>query len=194
VRSAAAETDRLVRLAEDLLLVARADRGRLSARLALLDPGAVLDDVVGRFECRAREAGRAIESTAQPGLELRADPARVEQALDNLVDNAFRHGHGRVRLSALEGDGGIELHVTDEGPGFPPDFLPHAFERFSRGDEARTRGGTGLGLAIVEAIARAHGGSAHARNLESTGADVWLSMPKRLNDADAPAPGRTGVG
>jgi two-component system, OmpR family, sensor kinase len=68
--------------------------------------------------------------------------------------------------------------VLDEGQGFPPAFLPHAFERFGRADEARTSGGAGLGLALVSAIAEAHGGSAHAVNQERGGADVWFSIPK----------------
>jgi signal transduction histidine kinase len=71
--------------------------------------------------------------------------------------------------------GRIEIHVTDEGPGFPPDFLPHAFERFRRADAARSGDGTGLGLAIVEAIAEAHGGAAGARNTHA-GADVWIDL------------------
>jgi heavy metal sensor kinase len=178
VRSAAEEADRLVRLAEDLLLAARADRGELPIRAASLDADAVLSEVAGRFERRAREDGRSVEAAGAPGLRVRADAARLGQALGNLVDNALRHGGGTVRLSADERGDEVEIHVTDEGPGFPPDFLPHAFERFSRRDEARGRGGTGLGLAIVEAIASAHGGSAHARNRERGGADVWVSLPK----------------
>ncbi len=154
----------------------------------------MLAEVAASYERQAREVGRSIETVATPGLECRADPARVRQAVANLVDNALRHGEGTVRLSARERDGEIELHVADEGPGFPPDFLPLAFERFSRGDAARTRGGTGLGLAIVSAIATAHGGRAHARNRESGGADVWVSVPKRLNGADAPERRRTSLG
>jgi heavy metal sensor kinase len=179
LRSAAEEADRLVLLAEDLLLVARSDRGELPVHTALLDADAVLSEVADRFARRAREDGRSIEAAGAPGLRVLADPARLGQALGNLVDNALRHGGGTVRLYAGEREDEVELHVTDEGPGFPPDFLPHAFERFSRRDEARGRGGTGLGLAIVEAIATAHGGSAHARNRDGGGADVWLSLPNR---------------
>ena len=71
--------------------------------------------------------------------------------------------------------------MCDDGPGFPPDFLASAFERFSRADEARSRGGTGLGLAITDAVARAHGGSAHAANRDRGGADVWLVLPDELS-------------
>jgi two-component system, OmpR family, sensor kinase len=84
-------------------------------------------------------------------------------------------------LSARRDNGHVELHVCDEGPGFPPDFLGSAFERFSRADEARSRGGTGLGLAITDAVARAHGGSAHAANREQGGADVWLTLPEQFS-------------
>ena len=96
---------------------------------------------------------------------LEADRLRVEQALTNLVENALRHGRGAIRLQARPNGTAVELHVTDEGPGIPEDFIGRAFERFSRADGARAAGGTGLGLAVVDSIARAHGGSAHARNL-----------------------------
>jgi signal transduction histidine kinase len=81
----------------------------------------------------------------------------------------------------------VELHVRDEGPGFPPGFLPRAFERFTRADEARARGGTGLGLAITAAIAAAHGGSAHAANWRA-GADVWIALPHSSITHFAPPP------
>jgi signal transduction histidine kinase len=108
-----------------------------------------------------------------------ADQLRVDQALMNLVENAMRHGEGEVVLSAEARDGAVELHVRDEGPGFPADLLPSAFERFTRGDPARTRGGAGLGLSIVAAIAAAHGGSASALNRPDGGADVWIALPRQ---------------
>jgi two-component system OmpR family sensor kinase len=106
-----------------------------------------------------------------------ADPIRLRQALGNLVDNALRYGNGTVSLSARALNGSVELHVRDEGNGFPPEFIPAAFERFSRADGGRGRGGTGLGLAIVQAIARAHKGEAVAANLPDGGADVWVTIP-----------------
>ena len=82
-----------------------------------------------------------------------------------------------MRLTGKVENGTAALRVSDQGAGFPPAFLPHAFERFSRVDVARSGGGTGLGLAIVEAIARAHGGSAAAANGPDGGAEVTLSIP-----------------
>ena len=111
-------------------------------------------------------------------LRLRADRLRLEQALGNLVDNALRHGGGRVRLRAAAVNGSVELHVEDEGSGFPPAFVPRAFERFSRPDPGRERGGAGLGLSIVRMIAEAHGGSANAANAAGGGADVWVAVPR----------------
>jgi signal transduction histidine kinase len=177
LRSAAEETDRLAQLAEDLLVIARADRGALPVRLEPVDAAAVLDDVRARYERRASEQGRQLEVRAPAGLELDADPLRLQQALGNILDNALRHGAGRVRLSAREENGAVELHVSDEGDGFPAVFLDHAFERFTRADEGRARGGTGLGLAIVDAIARAHRGRAQAANMDG-GADVWITLPR----------------
>jgi signal transduction histidine kinase len=177
LRSAAEETDRLSGLAEDLLVIARSDQGGLPLRVAELPADDVLDTVARRFVSRARAEGRPVRPEPAPGVQVRADPARLEQALANLVDNALRYGEGPVTLSARAHDGTVELHVRDEGEGFPASFLPRAFERFTRADEARSRGGTGLGLAIAAAIAGAHGGSAHAHNVPD-GADVWLELPR----------------
>jgi heavy metal sensor kinase len=183
IDSAAEETDRLVRLAENLLLVARSDQGALTVARDPIAVDALLAEVAGRFGRSAEAAGRIIE-VEDSGAELAGDRERLDQALGDLVENALRHGAGEVRLHAVEHDGFVELHVTDQG-GFDELFLPRAFERFTRADDARTGEGTGLGLAIVAAIARAHGGSAHAANLAGGGADVWLTAPKLLNDPDA---------
>jgi two-component system OmpR family sensor kinase len=177
LRSAAEETDRLVQLAEDLLVIARSDQGKLPVRLTAVDADDVLADVKERFAIRSRETNRAIVAEAADGLHLTADPLRLRQALGNMVDNALRYGGGTIELSARASNGTVELHVRDDGPGFPPAFIETAFERFSRADGGRSRGGTGLGLAIVDAIARAHRGTAGAANRPGGGADVWLELP-----------------
>jgi signal transduction histidine kinase len=177
VRRSSEEVDRLTQLAEGLLLIARTDRAGLELRREPVDASEVLATVARRFEWRAREAGRPVSVLDAPGLRLQADRLRVEQALGNLVDNALRHGGGEVVLSAVEAGGAVELRVTDEGPGFPPDFLGRAFERFARADPARSRGGSGLGLSIAGAIARMLGGSALVANRDGAGAVVWLTVP-----------------
>jgi signal transduction histidine kinase len=177
LRSAAEDAERLSRLAEDLLLFARSDEGRLPVRCVEVCAKKLLDDVAARFWSRAREADRALRVDVSGDPKVDADPARIEQALGNLVANALAYGAGAVVLSARAEDGRVELHVTDEGPGVPPDFLPRAFDRFSRADEARGGGGTGLGLAIVDLIARAHNGRAGLANRPGAGADAWISLP-----------------
>ena len=177
LRSAAEDAERLSRLAEDLLLFARSDEGRLPVRCVEVGAKKLLDDVAARFWSRAREADRAMRVDVSGDPKVDADPARIEQALGNLVANALAYGAGAVVLSARAEDGRVELHVTDEGPGVPPDFLPRAFDRFSRADEARGGGGTGLGLAIVDLIARAHNGRAGLANRPGAGADAWISLP-----------------
>jgi two-component system, OmpR family, sensor kinase len=176
LRSAAEESERLSRLAEDLLVLARADAGRLPVRRERVAAAELLDGVRERYEHRVVEAGRSVEVSAEQGVELSVDRLRAEQALGNLVENALRHGGGRIVLEAQREDGRVELHVRDEGTGFAPEFVEHAFEAFSRGDPARSSGGAGLGLAIVDVIARAHGGAARAANVDG-GADVWLDLP-----------------
>ena len=178
LRRSSEEVDRLAQLAEALLLIARSDQGQLPLRLEELEPADLLDSTVTRFEWRAKEAGRPVSVSAEPGLRLLGDRMRLEQALGNLVENALRHGEGEVRLSARAEDGTVELHVRDEGAGFPPDFIGDAFTRFARPDQDRARAGSGLGLSIVRTIAEAHDGSAHAANLQAGGADVWLSLPR----------------
>jgi two-component system, OmpR family, sensor kinase len=165
VESAAEEVDRLIRLAEDLLVLARVDEGGLPLRREEIVARELLESIAARFDPE-------IQVTASDGDSVVGDRLRLEQALGNLVDNAQRYGDGTIRLEAERTNGAIAFRVSDEGEGFPAELLPHAFERFTRGDEARERGGSGLGLAIVAAIARAHGGRAHA-----AGSTVTLELP-----------------
>jgi signal transduction histidine kinase len=172
------EADRLIQLAEDLLVVARSEAGRMDLDRRVVGAQRLLDDVGRRFGARARELGRplVIESGHDPALV--ADVTRVEQALSNLVDNALRHGEGTIVLRTARVDGTVELHVLDEGAGVPGAFLPRAFERFSRAHDGRSGEGSGLGLSIVEVIARAHGGEAGLTNrADVSGVDAWLRLP-----------------
>jgi signal transduction histidine kinase len=181
VGHAATEADRVTRLAEDLLFLARTDQGgpNVAAIRQPLHP--VLAGAVTAASGRAAAAGIRLELDVDTGLDAPIDADRLRQAADNLLDNALRVAPrgSAVQVQAERRDGTVTLAVRDAGPGFPVEFLPHAFERFRRADPARTRqhGGAGLGLAIVEAIARGHGGRAEAANQPDGGAVVRLILP-----------------
>ena len=177
ISAAIEEVDRLSQLAEDLLVLARSQEGELPVRQETLSARTLLEGVRDRFAERAARAGRTIR-VEDGEMSLSGDPLRLRQALGNLVDNALRHGDGNVVLRARRDDGGVSLEVSDGGPGFGPDIAGRAFERFARGDRARTRGGTGLGLAIVRAIAEAHGGRA---TLDGSTVRVWMPSQGRLS-------------
>jgi signal transduction histidine kinase len=173
-----AETQRLVRLANDLLLLARADEGQLVTRLEAVDVRAAMMATRDRFDGRSAE----ISVNAPAATVVLADPDRLAQALDNLVDNAIRHGGGQIDLRAVTDGGEVVLHVCDHGPGFPAALGGGAFDRFARGSSGRTGASAGLGLAIVAAIADALGGRSGAENRPGGGADVWLAVPAADSD------------
>ena len=183
VRSAAEDTDRLIRLAEDLLLLARAAGGGPFLRMGSVDVGRLASDAARGAAVLADARGVDIVVESQERVTVAADPDRMRQALDNVLVNAVRHSpdHGRVVVTVTTDPaaGTATVAVDDDGPGFPEDFLPHAFERFRRADTARARaeGGTGLGLAIVHTIAHAHAGRVRATNRPTGGALVEIELP-----------------
>jgi signal transduction histidine kinase len=174
LRSALEDTDRLVALAEDLLLLARTDRAP-GPPAQPVNLGELLDGVAHRYPTATPD--RHIRVHCPPDTLAAGDPRQLERAIANLVDNAMRHGAGPIDITAHTVGDHFEVRVRDHGPGFPPGFLPRAFHRFSRPDTARTGAGTGLGLAIVAAIAHRHGGTAHASNHPDGGAEVSLHLP-----------------
>ncbi len=118
IASGVEEVDRLAQLADDLLVVARSGEDGLALRIERLEAKDLLETVATRFGGRAAASNRELRVEADPGLWIDADRLRVEQAMTNLIENAIRHGAGRIELSAERTDGGVRLHVTDEGPGF----------------------------------------------------------------------------
>jgi two-component system, OmpR family, sensor kinase len=177
LRAASQETDRLVQLAGDLLLIASGDLGHLALCLERLNATEVLESVRQRFAWRAEAEGRSVVLSDRAKMVVVGDRLRLEQALGNLVENALRHGAGQVTLAASAAASAVELLVRDQGSGFPPEFLAHAFERFTRGDPSHSGEGAGLGLTIVQAIAQAHGGRATAGNRSAGGAEVTIHLP-----------------
>jgi two-component system OmpR family sensor kinase len=193
LRSASEETERMTKLAQDILLIARSDQEGIPLRREPVSALQTLKRTAKRFQPHATEVGRAVALAPFTDVKLDVDPTRIEQALDNLVQNALAYGRGTVRLFARESNGSVELHVTDEGDGFPPGFATRAFNRFSRGNESRGPGGTGLGLAIVEVIARAHGGNAALAHPDGGGTDVWITVDRAATAFKEGSNGGAGV-
>ncbi|SFE96604.1 ATP-binding protein [Blastococcus tunisiensis] len=179
------EAGRLSGLVDDLLVLARADSGHLES-FRPLDLDELVERVVVRF--RSLAARRGVDLHTRGAAVVRGDPAGVERAVSNLVDNALRHtpdgGTVDVEVQAT-GPEGAEIVVHDTGPGVPAERLPDLFDRFSRVDDARHEpGGAGLGLAIVAAVATAHGGRVIATNRAPGGLTVTLA----LGPPDGPHP------
>jgi signal transduction histidine kinase len=158
------EAHHLQRLVEDLRTLSLADAGELSMQRAPVAPSTLIERLVAAYTLQAEACGIALRASAEPGLpDIVADPERMMQVLGNLVTNALRHTPpgGRITLSAgLQGNK-VALAVQDTGSGIAPDVLPHVFDRFYRGDPARSDqdGESGLGLAIAKSITEAHGGT-----------------------------------
>ena len=176
IGSAAEETDRLTQLSEDLLTIAQTERGELPLRVTRVNLLEVLEGVERRFGRRAQGEGRAIEVKGPPE-EIVADRLRLDQAVGSVVDNALRYGAGTVSLGLEPVDGEIAVFVRDQGPGFPAEFIPRAFERFSRASSSRRNDGSGLGLAIVATVVTAHGGEVRAGNWDG-GAEIRITLPR----------------
>ncbi len=178
---ASREASRLTRLANELLLLARGDTDQLALERSVVPIAPLAARAAAGFSTRSGRAGVEIRLRVDEGLAASVDGDRLRQALDNLLDNALRFAPegSEVALSARDHGGALVLAVSDHGPGFPPEFLPHAFERFTRPDAGRGRagGGAGLGLAIVQSIAAAHGGRALALNMPGGGAEVRIELP-----------------
>jgi signal transduction histidine kinase len=160
---ALAEVDRLGRVVESLLALARADAE--AVRSEPVDVDAVLDQRLAHW--------RGVERRGDRGLRVRSSPDRLGQILDNLVANALAVSD-QVGVSVRRDDGWVELHVVDEGPGLSAEERARAFDRFWRGRSAGP--GSGLGLAIVRRLADADGGQAELRAAESGGVDAVVRL------------------
>jgi two-component system, OmpR family, sensor kinase len=181
LRSVREETERLGRLAEDLLVLARLSEDGLHLRRESTDLGRLVAETADSFAGSAEALGVELVTDADGDLVALVDGVRLRQALGNLLDNALRSTPrgGRVTAVARATPDGPTLEVSDTGPGFPAEFIAAAGEGFRRPDLARERtsGGAGLGLAIVRAIVDAHGGALHIENTADGGARVSISLP-----------------
>ena len=210
--SASEETNRLSRLAQDLLVLSRSRDDGLAIHRVSTALGPLLERACARHRPRAAQAGYRIFCEA-PDAEVAVDPMRLTQAVDNMLDNAVRYaaGDGIINVRAVVADHAVTITATNPGPGFPAQIIDRAFDPFVSGSQVRVaecepgnaaepgagrpaattnQPGAGLGLAIVQAVARAHGGFAAACNIPG-GASVTLTLaraPASLAGFREPAP------
>ncbi len=179
------ETDRLIRLVNELLVLTRADAGALQLELRPLDLMTLVNERCDLFAALAMRQNISLSVSAtdgQPAPQILADPDRLAQVLDNLLDNAIRHaGPGTgITVEITASGAGAECSVRDRGAGIPAEHLPFIFERFYRVDKSRQRtsGGTGLGLAIARALIQAMGGRIWAESVAGQGTSITFWLPK----------------
>jgi PAS domain S-box-containing protein len=167
-----ADADRLTRLIGELLDVARIDSGRLQLRRQPMDIVAEVERIAGRYG--GVDSG-PVTVQATPVPEVWIDPDKLAQVIINLLDNATRHGDGKVEVGIVPGTSqAVEVWVQDEGPGIPEDLRERVFAKFWRHG---SRTGTGLGLFIVRGLVQAHGGKAWVETGDSGGARLRFSLP-----------------
>ena len=178
------ETDRLIRLVNELLVLTRADAGSLKLEIQPLDLGELAKqrcDVLSNL-ATGQGINLKVVNEINQNTHVLGDPDRLSQILDNLLDNAIRHSpkDSAITISIKEENSGISCSVIDEGDGIPQEHLPFIFERFYRVDKSRdrNRGGTGLGLAITRALIHAQGGSITAQSEVGLGTTIKFWLPK----------------
>lgn len=183
LETAESETDRLIRLVNDLMLLSRADSEALNLRRESKDLAELVQATTNRLLSQAEERDLALHVQSSPDVRPAwIDPDRMEQVLVNLLDNAIKYsrpgGSVTVRVSAGP-DGWATIRVRDQGIGIPVEELPHIGQRFYRADKARSRaeGGSGLGLAIAQALVQAHGGRLWLESQEGQGTEVSFTLP-----------------
>jgi signal transduction histidine kinase len=166
----------LHRLVDDVFLLARLEAGAVELDIQEVDITEIADEAIEVLQPTAHRLGVNVELRAPGSITARTAPDALGRVIRNLIDNAIRHSVSNV-VVALDASGDLRIRVTDDGDGFPPDFIDRAFDSFTRADTARTRdgGGTGLGLAIAHRFVTALGGSIHAE--PGPGGIVEFSFP-----------------
>src|SRR6267143_5489655 len=172
------EAERMSRLVDGLLVLARADAG-VAVERRPVDLRAVATEEARRIRPpgRIREETQGVHVTAQGAALVSGDPEALGRAIRVLLDNAFRHGKPPVGIAVTQADGRVKLEVRDAGPGLPKGSEERIFERFYRADPARSGDGTGLGLSIARAIVEAHGGTIRATTADGGGTTVTIDLP-----------------
>jgi two-component system sensor histidine kinase BaeS len=164
------------RLLDDLRTLSLSEAGELKLEVEEIDVPTLLEDAVSAYQGTAERAQVTIEVEAQPGT-IMGDLVRLREVMANLLSNAFRHSRSgdTVSVRGRQATNEYEIAVSDQGPGVPPELLPHIFERFVKGADSK---GTGLGLSIARDLVQAHGGDISVMNLPGGGTSLIIRLPR----------------
>jgi signal transduction histidine kinase len=167
-------------VADTLLLLARADAGRLDLHMDEFDLSELLEGVVDDARALSEPLELTVEAEIPKHLPLHADRAYVGMIAQNLLENAAKYNRpgGRIRLTALRSNGAIEFSVGNTGDGIPPERIAHLFERFYRGRADERKEGSGLGLSVARELARAHGGEVSLRQADANWTELSVTLPQ----------------
>ena len=177
IESTVAECERLSRIVDNLLFVARVDSAREPIARKWFDARAAVEKIAAFYQMVADDHNVTINCSGDG--QIYADPDLFERAVGNLLDNALRFTaeHGAIRVAVLKSDTDFEVTVSDNGWGIAAEHLPRVFDRFYRAESSRSSDGAGLGLALVKSIAELHGGSATIQSELNHGTTVVLRFP-----------------
>jgi len=177
------EVDALTQMTQELLDLSRIESGQVQLNFESLSPRKLLHSAADRMKAQVERANLKLDVRCEEDLpSIRADKARLEQVLVNLIHNAvkFTRPGGEIALIAESVSGGVRYAVRDTGIGIPSESLSRIFERFYRVDSSRTGSGTGLGLSISKHIIEAHGGQIWAESEEGRGSTFFFSLPHQV--------------
>ncbi|MBV9481887.1 MAG: HAMP domain-containing protein [Acidobacteria bacterium] len=181
IGSALEETQRLSRIIENLMAIARLDAGEVKMDKVLLNLGDLATSTAEQMKLLAEEKSLNLNCRIYSSVRVLGDHSRLKQVIVNLIDNAIKYTPegGAIEVTVRSSDGKGVLEVNDNGLGISPEVMPHVFERFYRADKARSRdsGGAGLGLAIVKAICSAHGAEVQVASQEGEGSRFRVELP-----------------
>ncbi|HEY6154748.1 MAG TPA: heavy metal sensor histidine kinase [Candidatus Udaeobacter sp.] len=177
IESTVAECERLSRIVDNLLFVARVDAAREPIARKRFDARAAAEKIADFYQTAADD--HHVTITCSGDGQIYADPDLFERAVGNLIDNALRFTakHGSINVEVAKHNSDFEVAVHDNGSGISAEHLPHVFDRFYRAESSRTSDGAGLGLALVKSIVELHGGSATIGSELGRGTTVTLKFP-----------------
>jgi signal transduction histidine kinase len=176
LRAVNADADRVTRLLTELLEVSRIEAGKLQLRLQRVDVRELAESVVTEMATRSEK--HTVRLADGDTVEARADPDKMRQVLNNLVENALKYTDGGdVVVAYVQDESWVEVSVRDEGPGIPVSQQKDLFGKFARRELAGAPSGTGLGLYISKALIEAHDGEMGVSSKEDTGSTFWFRVP-----------------